>query len=99
MMRPTTDVGDVLDGFYYVVVLMLENRSFDNLLGYLYPDGVPDNAPAGKTFEGVAGKYLANPIPATAVGQSKPPSGVTSIPVSPVPDPIDYHQTYPDPGG
>jgi phospholipase C len=61
-MRPTTDVGDVLDGFDYVVVLILENRSFDNLLGYLYPDGVPDNAPAGKTFEGVVGKNLANLI-------------------------------------
>ena len=32
--------------FDHVVVLMLENRSFDNLLGYLYEDGVP----AGKTF-------------------------------------------------
>ena len=96
-MRPTTDVGEVLDGFDYVVVLMLENRSFDNLLGYLYPDGVPDNAPAGKTFQGVAGKNLANPIPATATGQSAPPHDVTSIPVSPVPDPPDYHQPYPDP--
>jgi phospholipase C len=97
-MRPTTDVGEVFDGFDYVVVLMLENRSFDNLLGYLYPDGVPDNAPAGKTFEGVAGKNLANPIPDTATGQSAPPRGVTSIPVSPVPDPPDYHQPFPDPG-
>lgn len=97
-MRPTADVGDALDSFDYVVVLMLENRSFDNLLGYLYPNGVPDNAPAGKTFEGVAGKNLANPIPATATDQSAPPPGVTSIPVSPVPDPTDYHQPYPDPG-
>ena len=43
--------------FDHVVVLMLENRSFDNVLGYLYQDGVP----AGKNFEGVAGKGPTNP--------------------------------------
>jgi phospholipase C len=46
-----------LDTFDHVVVLMLENRSFDNILGYLYEDGVP----SGKTFDGVAGKGLSNP--------------------------------------
>lgn len=97
-MRPSPEVGEVLDSFDYVVVLMLENRSFDNLLGYLYPNGVPANAPAGKTFEGVVGRDLANPIPVTAVGQSAPPPGVASIPVSPVPTPTDYHQPFPDPG-
>jgi len=43
-----------LDTFDHVVVLMLENRSFDNVLGYLYQDSVP----GGKNFEGVAGKGL-----------------------------------------
>lgn len=57
-----------LDTFDYVVVLMLENRSFDNILGYLYRDGVPE----GKKFEGVVGKELSNPdingtpVPVTA---------------------------------
>jgi phospholipase C len=52
-----------LETFDYVVVLMLENRSFDNLLGYLYePGAVPQDQP----FEGVAGKFLANPIPPDA---------------------------------
>ena len=46
-----------LETFDYVVVLMLENRSFDNILGYLYRDGVP----AGSKFEGVVGKELSNP--------------------------------------
>lgn len=46
-----------LKTFDHVVVLMLENRSFDNILGYLYRDGVP----AGKTFEGVVGRELSNP--------------------------------------
>ncbi len=47
----------LLDTFDYVVVLMLENRSFDNILGYLYQDGVPP----GKNFAGVAGNNLTNP--------------------------------------
>jgi phospholipase C len=47
----------LLDTFEHVVVLMLENRSFDNILGYLYQDGVPP----GKTFAGVVGNNLTNP--------------------------------------
>ena len=47
----------LLDTFDHVVVLMLENRSFDNILGYLYQDGVP----SGKHFEGVVGNNLSNP--------------------------------------
>jgi phospholipase C len=41
----------------HVVVVVFENRSLDNVLGRLY--GPED----GKTFEGVLGKDLANPIP------------------------------------
>lgn len=48
-----------LDKFDYVVVLMMENRSFDNMLGYLYENGVPP----GQSFNGVSGKNLSNPIP------------------------------------
>ena len=40
-----------------VVVVLFENRSLDNVLGHLYR---PDD---GKTFEGVIGKELTNPIP------------------------------------
>lgn len=47
----------LLDTFEYVVVLMLENRSFDNILGYLYQNGVPP----GKQFAGVVGNNLTNP--------------------------------------
>ena len=46
-----------LDTFDHVVVLMLENRSFDNMLGYLYQNGVPP----GKNFAGVVGNNLSNP--------------------------------------
>ncbi len=93
--RSLGEFEDPLDTFDHVVVLMLENRSFDNLLGYLYPNGVPDDAPAGREFEGVIGKNLSNPIPSSATGQSAPPAGVTSISVSPT---TDYHQPFPDPG-
>lgn len=42
-------------GFEHVVVLMGENRSFDNLLGWLY---TPDDIPEGETFDGLAfGEY------------------------------------------
>lgn len=47
----------LLDTFEHVVVLMLENRSFDNMFGYLYQNGVPP----GKQFEGVVGNNLSNP--------------------------------------
>jgi len=41
----------------HVVLVLFENRSFDNVLGRLY--GPED----GKRFEGVVGKDLSNPIP------------------------------------
>ena len=41
----------------HVVVVMFENRSFDNLLGRLYEPGEV------ASFEGVIGKDLSNPVP------------------------------------
>jgi phospholipase C len=52
MVSPSKD--SALD---HVVVVLFENRSVDNILGHLY--GPED----GKTFEGVIGKDLSNPIP------------------------------------
>jgi phospholipase C len=37
-------------GFDHLIVVMFENRSFDNLLGYLYADEAPSG---GQTFEGL----------------------------------------------
>ena len=51
---PPRDRSHALD---HVVVVLFENRSFDNVLGHLY--GPQD----GKTFDGVVGKNLSNPIP------------------------------------
>jgi phospholipase C len=41
----------------HVVVVVFENRSLDNVLGRLYGPG------DGKSFDGVIGKDLTNPIP------------------------------------
>lgn len=55
------EVVNGLDKFDHIVVLMMENRSFDNILGYLYtPEDPPPN---GQTFEGVAYHNLSNPVP------------------------------------
>ena len=50
----TPDRTKALD---HIVVVLFENRSLDNVLGHLY--GPAD----GKSFEGVIGKNLSNPIP------------------------------------
>ena len=49
-----TDRSQAMD---HMIVVLFENRSFDNVLGRLY--GPEDD----KTFEGVVGKDLTNPIP------------------------------------
>ena len=53
-------------GFDHLVVLMGENRSFDNLLGWLY---TPDDLSAGQQFDGLAFGDYAN---SDADGRSVP---------------------------
>jgi len=74
-------------GFDHLVVLMYENRSFDNLLGYLYTDR---NLPAGKRFNGLAFGDYRNPDPA----------GGPDIPAHPYEGTTDFvmRQPSPDPG-
>jgi phospholipase C len=68
----------------HVVVVMFENRSFDNLLGWLYQPGeVP-------SFEGVAGRELSNPIPDWAehgADRKVVPYGISPTMNTPWPDP------------
>jgi phospholipase C len=62
----TTAPKNQLGKIEHVVVLMLENRSFDNILGWLYdPDNNPPpfNKKPPANFEGVYGKNLSNPGP------------------------------------
>jgi phospholipase C len=66
----------------HVVVVMFENRSFDNLLGRLYEPGeVP-------SFEGVLGKDLSNPIPDWLdISGGSIPYGIPQNMNTPDPDP------------
>jgi phospholipase C len=77
-----------LDTFQHVVVLMLENRSFDNLLGFLYkPEDIKPDFPLGKKY---AGLYFdgphGNPVPGRT-GENLYAERAS-----------DYFQPYPDPG-
>ena len=59
-----------LAGIEHIVVLMMENRSFDNVLGWLYDaaNAPPfDQVPAGQVFDGLSGKTLSNPVPGGGV--------------------------------
>jgi phospholipase C len=78
---PAPDRRNALD---HIVVLMFENRSFDNLLGRLYQPGeVP-------SFDGVLGKNLSNPIPdwvQDGTGPTVVPSGIARNMNAPNTDP------------
>ena len=76
----------------HVVVVMLENRSFDNLLGWLYDPSnpVPFNQTPPLNFEGVYGKTLSNPSSKDPVAVGK---GYQST--APNPDPGEpYEDVY-----
>lgn len=83
---PRPDRGQAMD---HVVVIMFENRSFDNLLGRLYQPGEV------ASFEGVAGRQLSNPVPTWALGPGVPavvPYGVAATMNTPNPDPGEEYQ-------
>jgi phospholipase C len=95
-----------LDHIDHIVVLMLENRSFDNILGWLYdPDNQPpfDKVPRNQQFDGLSGKDLWNP---RADGE-KVFAGKGTVMTDPFPDPNEpydhvliqmYGQLLPDQG-
>jgi phospholipase C len=73
-------------GFDHLIVVMFENRSFDNLLGYLYDE---KNLPKGATFEGLAfGEHgCADPLTGGRLA-AHPYQGPTDhIMSQPAPDP------------
>src|SRR5271168_222174 len=73
----------------HIVVLMLENRSFDNLLGWLYdPENDPPFDKVPQNFEGLYGKNLSNAIP----GGRVVPAGKTYDPRAPQPNPGEPYQ-------
>ncbi|TPW77893.1 alkaline phosphatase family protein [Schumannella soli] len=74
-------------GFDHVVVLMFENRSFDHILGRLYPDG----APRGQRFEGLQGEH-ANLHPDGTRVEAHVYEGSTDWVMSqPDPDPGEFY--------
>lgn len=77
--------GNGLASVDHIVLLMLENRSFDHMLGYLYPGNI---TPSGQPFEGLAGTE-SNP---DSSGQP-----VTVYPIEPA-TPNAYLMPGADPG-
>src|ERR1700722_1595989 len=58
--------GNQLAAIDHIVVLMLENRSFDHMLGFLYTDQ-GNVSPAGQPFEGLTGQESNLDASGTAV--------------------------------
>ncbi|MDR5699911.1 alkaline phosphatase family protein [Agromyces aerolatus] len=77
-------------GFDHLVVVMGENRSFDNLLGWLY---TPDTLPDGQTFDGLAFGDYSNTAPDGTVVPVHVYDGATDV-VMRAPDP-DPGEEYP----
>jgi hypothetical protein len=50
-----TDEQQWTGGYHHIVVLMLENRSFDHMLGFPYADS-NSVSPAGRPFDGLSGQ-------------------------------------------
>jgi phospholipase C len=71
-------VSDIKDKIKHVVVLMLENRSLDNMMGFLYPDRPEFNGITPNTYYNkihATGKVYAQPLPSTlTTGCLKNPS-------------------------
>lgn len=94
---------DPLTRFAHLVVVMFENRSFDNLLGYLYAQGaaptdwpaavpLPPPLPAGQSFDGLFAKTLHNDDGSRKVyahPHAFPPASTTTS---------DWTYPNPDPG-
>jgi phospholipase C len=69
---------DQLSRIEHVVVLMLENRSFDHMLGFLYSDR-GNRSPTGSAFEGLGGEE-SNPDPKGAAVRVFPIEPSTASP-------------------
>ncbi len=76
-------------GFDHVVVLMFENRSFDNILGFLYQN---DELPAGVTFDGLNQGSYSNTAPDGTVIPAHAYEGATDkVMRQPQPDPGEHY--------
>lgn len=87
---PTAAPANLMESFKHVVVLQLENRTLDNLLGYLYPSGV---SPQGQPFNGLASQHFSNPIPPYAPESNRGSVSVSKAAelLNPVVDPAEQY--------
>lgn len=85
-----TPTAENTPGMQHVVILMGENRSFDNLLGHLY---TPATLPPGQKFEGLAFGKFSNTAPDGTVIPAHVYRGSTEYVSSlPTPDPGEEYQ-------
>ncbi len=76
-------------GFDHIVVLMYENRSFDNILGWLY---TPDTVPVGQRFDGLAmGRYSNLASDGTSIDAHVYVGATDTIMSQPNPDPGEQY--------
>ena len=73
--KARSSMSSGISGINHFVVVMLENRSFDNLLGFLYTDQ-NNVSPAGQKFEGLTGTESnpdksGKPIPVFKIQQNQ----------------------------
>ncbi len=74
-----------MPGFDHLIVVMGENRSFDNLLGFLYDK---ETLPTGQSFDGLAFDDYSNTAPdGTVIPAHVYTGGTDEIMGSPSPDP------------
>ena len=80
-------MANQLPAIKYVVQLMLENRSFDQMLGFLYED-TGNKSPAGQAFDGLTGQ------------ESNPDDTGRQLPVFKIDNTLDHPYFMPgaDPG-
>lgn len=69
-------MANQLGNIDHIVYLMLENRSFDQMLGFLYSDS-GNRSPAGQLFDGLTGQEsnpdeLGRPVPVYKIRASDP---------------------------
>jgi phospholipase C len=76
-------------GFDHLVVVMFENRSFDNIFGYLYAD---DEVPAGSTFAGLGGGHSNALGSGEKVATHVYTGSTDTVFSSPQPDPGEEYQ-------
>lgn len=82
--------AQVVPGMEHIVIVMCENRSFDNLLGRLY---TPETLPAGQTFEGLEfGEYSNAASDGTVYPAHVYTGDQEEVSVQPMPDPGEQYQ-------